>query len=383
MEKKYTEKLAKYIIVLISLCIIATVCWYLRSVLAYIVLAAVMTVLARPFFTMYSKIHIRKFKTPAWLATILALLTVFSFFAAIMTLISPIIRDIFMDISSANLNKLTQNISAPLASLSEWLSNTFTLISNDFDVEKMIIGEIKDMVDVSQVSTMVGSVTSFVANMGIMLFSVLFISFFFIMTPGLVPNIIAAFAPDNIEAEVRSSLQEIQTLVTRYFVGMTVEVLGVTLVNFLGLWAIARMGFRYSIGIAFLTGTLNIIPYIGPLIGGVLGVSLSLIIKYACATSFGLSIGFLPFVLILIGIFTFTQLIDNYVYQPIIYSNSVKVHPLEIFIVFLIAGQIGGMVGMLAAVPAYTVLRVIAKHFLQNIKPISILTSEPKAPAKE
>lgn len=379
MEKKYTEKLAKYIIVLISLCIITAVCWYIRKVLGYIILAAVMTVLARPFFTLYSKIHIKKLKMPAWLATILSLVTVFSFFAGVVTIISPIIRNIFTDISTANLDKVTQNISAPLASLNEWLSNTFTLIGSDFRLEGLFTSEIKNFVDMSKVSSMVGSVTSFVADMGIMVFSVLFISFFFIMTPGLVPNIISAFVPDKMEAEVRTSLKEIQTLVTRYFIGMTIEVLGVTLVNFLGLLAIARMGFRYSLGIAFLTGMLNIVPYIGPLIGGVIGISLSMVIKYACATSFGLSIGFTPFLLVLIGIFVFTQMIDNYVYQPVIYSNSVKVHPLEIFIVFLIAGQIGGMVGMLAAVPAYTVLRVIAKHFLQNIKPINILTSEPKA----
>ncbi|MBP9998600.1 MAG: AI-2E family transporter [Bacteroidales bacterium] len=379
MEKKYTEKLAKYIIVLISLCIITAVCWYIRKVLGYIILAAVMTVLARPFFTLYSKIHIKKLKMPAWLATILSLVTVFSFFAGVVTIISPIIRNIFTDISTANLDKVTQNISAPLASLNEWLSNTFTLIGSDFRLEGLFTSEIKNFVDMSKVSSMVGSVTSFVADMGIMVFSVLFISFFFIMTPGLVPNIISAFVPDKMEAEVRTSLKEIQTLVTRYFIGMTIEVLGVTLVNFLGLLAIARMGFRYSLGIAFLTGMLNIVPYIGPLIGGVIGISLSMVIKYACATSFGLSIGFTPFLLVLIGIFVFTQMIDNYVYQPVIYSNSVKVHPLEIFIVFLIAGQIGGMVGMLAAIPAYTVLRVIAKHFLQNIKPINILTSEPKA----
>ena len=158
--------------------------------------------------------------------------------------------------------------------------------------------------------------------------------------------------------------------------GLICEVIGVSLVNFLGLLIVARMGFRYSIGIAFLTGILNIVPYVGPLIGGVIGVSLSLIIKYVCATSFGLGVGFLPFVAILIGIFVFTQMIDNYLFQPFIYSNSVKVHPLEIFIVFLFAGQISGMFGMLVAIPFYTVVRTIAREFFGYIKPVRALTEK-------
>jgi predicted PurR-regulated permease PerM len=63
-------------------------------------------------------------------------------------------------------------------------------------------------------------------------------------------------------------------------------------------------------------------------------------------------------------------LIDNFFFQPFIYSTSIKSSPLEIFIVLLMAGHIGGIVGMLVAIPAYTVIRVIAARFFGDFKPI-------------
>ncbi|MCQ2136819.1 MAG: AI-2E family transporter, partial [Bacteroidales bacterium] len=149
---------------------------------------------------------------------------------------------------------------------------------------------------------------------------------------------------------------------------------GVSLLNVLGLLLVARMGFRYSLGIAALTGVLNIVPYVGPLIGGVIGVCLSLLIKYVCASSFGLAVGFPAFLAVLLGVFIFTQLIDNYVFQPLIYSSSIKAHPLEIFIVLLLAASMGGIIGMLVAIPAYTVIRVFAVKFFGETKVLRKLT---------
>ena len=146
--------------------------------------------------------------------------------------------------------------------------------------------------------------------------------------------------------------------------------------NLLGLFFITRLGFNAAIGISFLTGLLNIIPYVGPLIGGVLGTILAIIVKYSSITPIGLNVGFGWFVLILVAIFCFTQLVDNILYQPIIYSSSIKAKPLEIFIVLLIAGHIAGPLGMIIAIPSYTVARVIAFRFFSDIKAIKRLENK-------
>jgi predicted PurR-regulated permease PerM len=97
----------------------------------------------------------------------------------------------------------------------------------------------------------------------------------------------------------------------------------------------------------------------------------------------GLNVGFITFTLILIAIFCFTQLIDNILYQPLIYSTSIKAKPLEIFIVLLIAGHIAGPLGMIVAIPSYTVVRVVAFRFFRQYKAISRLIPSEKLITEE
>lgn len=376
MAKTYTEKLARLLYRGIIIALIAAVCWYFRSVLIYLIAAAVITLLTHPIFSLLSKIHFGKLRLPEWVASSLSILFVFALAVGFVSAIVPIINSIVRDVSGANVESLGQAISVPLYNFNQWVIRTFPSVGRAFRIENIVLEQLQGLVNMGTFSSVVGSLASFIAKLAIAVFAVIFISFFFVKQPGLVTKIISALIPDKYEDKLHSSLSEIGKLISRYFVGLVSEVLGVALLNFLGLLIIARMGWKYSIGIAFITGIFNVIPYLGPLIGGAIGVALSLVVKYACATSYGLGVGLLPFVAILVAIFVFTQLVDNYFFQPVIYSNSVKAHPLEIFIVFLLAGQIGGMFGMLIAIPSYTVIRVIAKQFYGDRKAIRMLTAQ-------
>ena len=220
---------------------------------------------------------------------------------------------------------------------------------------------------------MLGSAASIITSLGIGIFSVVFISFFFIKDDGQFTAIVRALVPDKHEEEATKAISDISYLLSRYFIGVMIEILGVTLINFLGLLLIARLGFTAAIGIAFMTGILNVMPYVGPLLGGIMGTALGLVIKYSSTVPIGLDVSFIAFTLILVAIFSFTQLIDNILYQPVIYSTSIKAKPLEIFIVLLIAGTMAGPLGMIVAIPSYTAIRVIAYRFFRHYKAISRL----------
>ena len=373
-NERPVDRLSRYVIKAGTLAVIAALCWYFRSVLLYVILAAVVALVGKPVFAKIEGVCIKGKKLPAWAASVLTLLFIFAALAGIVTTVVPVISSVAKDISAANVSSLAQALGAPLSSLNQWLIHSFPALGRDFRVESLVISELQELVDFGKFSSVVGSLASFVASLAVTVFAMIFISFFFIKDPSLLSKILCAFVPDRHEDNLKSSLDEMSGLVSRYFVGLILEVIGVSLINFLGLWLVARMGFQYSIGIAFMTGMLNIVPYLGPLIGGSIGVLLSLTIKYACATSFGLAVSFPVFLAVLVAIFVFTQLVDNYFFQPFIYSNSVKAHPLEIFIVLLMAGHIGGIAGMLAAIPAYTVARVIARHFFGDVKAIRLLT---------
>ena len=368
--ERYVDKLAKYIIAAAGAGIICAICWYFRSVLVYILAAVVVSLIAKPIMGGLQKIRIKGWKAPDWFLAALTLFLVLTTFFTVLTLIIPIVSGILKGISMSSIESAAGQIAVPLANLNETLRSMFPKLGNDFRIEMMLIGEIHKLFDISAISSMIGSATSFLTSLGIGLFSVVFIGFFFIKDDGLFTNIVCSLVPDKHEKNTERAIADIGHLLSRYFIGVLIEVVGVALLNFLGLMFIARMGFNAAIGIAFLTGILNIIPYVGPLMGGALGTILSLVLKYSSATPLGLDVNFWIFTGILVAIFAFTQLVDNFLYQPVIYSTSIKSKPLEIFIVLLVVGHIGGPLAMIVAIPCYTVVRVIAFRFFRHIKAI-------------
>ena len=372
-SERYTDKLAKYILLAAGLCIIGGLCWYFSNVLIYILLAVVVSLIAQPIMSLLRKIKIKGHKAPDWILAMLTIVMLIVIFFSIITLIVPIVTNIIKGISLESIEAAAKHISGPLADLNTNLRGAFPKLGSDFRIEVVAIQELKKFFDPNVFSSVLGSAASIITSLGIGIFSVVFISFFFIKDDGQFTAIVRALVPDKHEEEAARAISDISYLLSRYFIGVMVEILGVALINFLGLLLIARLGFNAAIGIAFMTGILNVMPYVGPLLGGVMGTVLGLVIKYSSAVPVGLDVSFFAFTLILIAIFSFTQLIDNILYQPVIYSTSIKAKPLEIFIVLLIAGTLAGPLGMIVAIPSYTVVRVVAYRFFRHYKAINRL----------
>lgn len=366
----YTEKLAKYTLAAATIALVGGICWYFRSVLVYILLAVVVSLIGKPLMTLMQKVTIKGRKAPDWMLAALTLIILMVIFTAVFTMIVPVVSGIVKNISLANIEDAARRVAIPLADFNAFLMSTFPKLGTDFRIEVVAVQELHKLFDPSAFSSMIGSAASIVTDLGIGIFSVVFISFFFIKDDGLFTSMVAAIVPDKHEGNAAQAIADIGHLLSRYFTGVLIEITGVALLNFLGLLLIARLGMNAALGIAFLTGILNVIPYVGPLFGGVLGTILGLVLKYSSTTPVGLDVNFWIFTIILIAIFCTTQLVDNFLYQPVIYSTSIKAKPLEIFIVLLIVGHIGGPLAMIAAIPSYTVVRVIAFRFFGKIKAI-------------
>ena len=375
-DERYTDKLAKYILAASGLTIACAICWFFRSILAYILIAVVVSLIAKPL--MGQKISVKGRKAPDWLLAAFSIVIVLGVLLSLITSVIPIIGNIVKDISMVNIENAARGIAAPLSEFNDFLKSSFPHLGDDFKIEVTLLNELQKIFDVSAFSSVLGSAASFVTSFGIGLFSVVFIGFFFIKDDGLFTNIICALVPDKHEETTQKAISDIGHLLSRYFIGVLIEIAGVAMINFLGLLLITRLGFNAAIGIAVLTGIFNVIPYVGPLLGGALGTILGLILKYTSATPIGLDVNFWAFTAILIAIFCFTQLVDNFLYQPVIYSTSIKSTPLEIFIVLLIVGHIGGPLAMIIAIPCYTVVRVIAFRFFGHIKAIKRLIPSEK-----
>jgi len=365
MEKQSNiNKLAGYLINLGIAAAILLFCWYFRSTLIYVVLSFVVSLVCRPLVRGMRRISIKGKSAPDWLLAVVSIFIVLGGLILVVTQIIPVVVNIIRDAS------LLSDMHLPEGNLIEningWVTGIVPGLAPDFDAVGLILNYLKGLTADFSITGMLGSVVSVVADVGVGLFSVVFISFFFVKDEGLFARIVTALTPDRIEASVADAIADIEHLLSRYFVGLIIEMAAVALVDFLGLWAVARIGFGYALGIGFIAGLLNIIPYVGPLIGEVLGVLLCVVLKYGAGV--GLDVNIWMFALIVLAVMLTAQLIDNFVLQPLIYSSSIQSTPLEIFIVMLMAGHMGGAVGMLAAIPAYTVVRVIAGRFFYDKK---------------
>lgn len=380
MEKlTNVEKLAKYLIIVGIIAVVCSVCWYFSTVLIYIVLAFVVSLISRPVARLMGKIRIKGKSAPDWLLSILSIILVIALLLMVILLVIPVITRIINDASLfSNINSSDANFSD---TINKWIIGIFPSLGEDFDAIGTLFNYLKGMLTNFDITGLIGSVGSIVIDLAIGLFAVVFISFFFVKNENLFSNIVAALVPDRIEASVTEAIVDIEHLLSRYFVGLLLEMLGVALLNFLGLWLIARISVSYALGIAFIAGILNILPYVGPIIGEILGALLGMVLHYGAGV--GLDVNIWIFALIIIAIMLTVQLVDNFVLQPIIYSTSIQATPLEIFIVMLMAGHIGGILGMLAAIPAYTIIRVIAGRFFYDKKIVQRLMPDIKKDVKE
>lgn len=363
-QERNVDRLAGILIKVGIFAVIALMCWYFRSVLVYVIGAFVVSLIGHPLVRLLRKIKIRGKSLPDALLTVVAIIIILATILLLIAQFIPVVTGIIHDTSLMNAQDLPYN--SLLDQLDLWLISIFPSLGGDFNLVNFLLDQFKGVLSFSSVSSMLGSVTTLASSLGVGLFSVFFISFFFIKDELLFGKIICALVPDRIEASVFSTIEDITHLLSRYFVGIIIEVLAVAIIDFLGLWLVARIGMGYALGIAFMAGLLNIIPYVGPLVGEVMGVLLCLVLKYGAGV--GLDVPILAFALIVLAVMLFAQLIDNMVLQPVIYSTSIKASPLEIFIVLLMAGNIGGTVGLIVGVPAYTVVRVIAARFFAENK---------------
>ena len=206
-------------------------------------------------------------------------------------------------------------------------------------------------------------------NFTIGLFSVTFISFFFLKDSHILENTILVFVNDKSEKELKKSFEKIKNLLSQYFLGLLLQI-SILLIMY-GI-ILLIFGIKNAIVIAFLCAMLNLIPYIGPLIGAVLMIFLTMTSNLEADFS---SVILPKTIYVMIGFFI-GQLIDNFLSQPIIFSKSVKSHPLEIFIVILAGGTLMGTSGMIIAIPLYTSLKVIFKAFLSENKIVKSITKD-------
>ena len=271
-------------------------------------------------------------------------------------------------LSQVDFTVVLDSIEEPLLKVTRFFSKDGVDIA-DKDFLDVVTESLGAQIDFSKVSNWFTLIAGTIGELLIGFFSVSFITFFFLKEQTMFREFIILLVPSNMEEKVAHILDSVSYLLRRYFIGLLFEVFMVMLLDTVGL-TIVGLKFEHAVVIGLFCGIFNVIPYLGPWMGAALG----LLIGAALHIQADFMAETLPVLGWMTLVFALVQVADNVLFQPLIYSSSVKAHPLEIFLVILAAGSMAGILGMILAIPFYTILRVIAKEFFENMKLVQKMT---------
>jgi predicted PurR-regulated permease PerM len=330
----------------------------IKPVLIYLGIAAVLSLVARPLLGIFRQ----RLKLPNAIAVLMTMSLFILFLFGLISLFIPLVLKQSENLSLLNSQEFKND-----------LQNLFQKINSYFSDRNIDIFEQLKRLDLlsnfNDIPNLFNAVLGGIGSVGIGLFSVLFISFFLLKDTRILHNSLFLLIPESKTSRVSKSLETIKDLLSRYFIGL---ILQITILFVIYSSVLLIFGIENAIVIALLCALLNLIPYIGPLIGGVL----MLVLTMTENLNLNFQTEILPTTLYVMLGYAIAQLIDNFLSQPLIFSKSVKSHPLEIFLVILIGGLLFGVLGMVLAVPVYTVVKVILKEFLTDNKIVKSLTQD-------
>lgn len=356
--KTLSEGILRALAIIVGILLLGYFLYQIQSVLVYIAIAAVISLIGRPIVLFLRKRL--KFNTTVAVITTMAFLI--GIIAGIIALFIPLLVQQGQNLSLLNIDALQGNVENLYRQITDYLGVSSADIEQSIKDSKILAN-----LDFKFIPNFLNSFVGILGSLSIGLLSVLFIAFFFLKDSKLFEDGLLVFIPENKESRLKKSINTIKDLLSRYFVGLVFQILILFIIYSIVLFI---FGIENAIVIAFLCALLNLIPYVGPIIGGVLMLTLTMTSNLGA----DFSTVILPkTTYVMIG-FVIGQLIDNFFSQPYIFSNSVKSHPLEIFLVIIIGGLLFGITGMIIAVPGYTAIKVILKEFLTENKIVKSLT---------
>jgi predicted PurR-regulated permease PerM len=351
---------------LILLALAGFMIWKFSYIIVWVLIAAVLSFMGHPLVRFFDSLHFRKLRIPHALSTLLSLAIIVMCFVALLAVFVPLIIKQAETISKIDVGRLTENLQGSVAWLDQRL-HTIGAIPAGQTIQDFIVEKAGQILSTNNLGIILRDFLSAAGNVLIGIFSVLFIAFFFLKDENLFEEGLLLIIPEKHHAATRTVVDDSRNLLMRYFIGVILEVLAVMLLIAFGL---SILGIKNALLIGFFGGIMNIIPYLGPIIGSSIGIFLGI----TWTLAFGSFNDLLPNIIKMVCVFAIVNFIDNNILVPLIYSKSVKSHPLEIFLVIIIGGGLAGFPGMLLAVPVYTILRVIAREFLQQFRIIKKLT---------
>ena len=361
------DNLIQYIKPLVGFSIIVFMGWYFSDVLAYVLIATFLAMMGAPLVKRLNKLKIRKRSIPHMVSAVVSLLLMIFVFSLFMILIVPLIIKQANIISTINVNDLVAYYQEPMDNLDAFLVQ-YNVINSGETLAIYIQGQILELISLAKFTNFFTNFVSTTGSLFMGAFIVIFLTYFFLSDSTLLKNFILILSPEKYVEDLSKALHDSKFLLVRYFHGVLVEIIIMMTLETIGLLI---MGVPNALLIGFFGGLMNVIPYLGPVIGVAVGSVLAVLSIVSAGEYHMIVFTFFS----VVGVFGVANLIDNFVLQPFIYSKSVKAHPVEVFLVIIIGGKLAGIAGMIMAIPTFTIIKVVARQFMQQMKLVKYLTS--------
>lgn len=363
------KNLPHWYVVTLTLLIIVLSVYFFANVISYILVAALLSFAGRPIMRLLDRQKIKGRGLPRAVSAIVTILVMVVTTLGVLAIFVPLIAIQVNQVAQTDMNEVLRKLEPSLLWLQQQLGYFGMADFNGQSLADYLLARAQSIISFNFVSTFVNNFIGILGGISIALASTFFILFFFLKDRELFQRIIILLVDDTYEDKVLATIEKVKDMLTRYVLGILLQF--VCNFAFLAV-ALGVFGIHNFLLIALLGAVLNIIPYLGPWLGAVVGITIG--VTGHLDMDFGTEL--FPIITKVILIFGIDQMLDNYILQPVIFSKSANAHPLEIFIVILAAGTIGGIVAMVVAIPVYTVLRVIAKEFFNDSKLIQALTKD-------
>jgi len=319
--------------------------YLIRPILIYLSISLVITIILSPLL-LFLKTRLKFNNSIAAITSMSGLILIIGL---LIKSFIPLLVEQARNLSLLNSTELQNSVN----NIIEKYSDLYFTNDSNF-INSIVNSKLFNQIDLSYITDLLNSIIASLGSFSIGIFTIIFITFFFLKDSEIIINKIKLLIPKAMKSNVNKSISQINHLLSRYFLALIIQI---TILFILYLILLAIVGINNILIIAFLCALLNLIPYIGPLISGFLLTILTL--TNYIDIDFG-SIIVSKTVYVVIG-FVIVQAIDNFLIQPILFSKSVKSHPLEIFLVILVFGYIFGVTGLILAVPCYTIIKVILR----------------------
>lgn len=204
----------------------------------------------------------------------------------------------------------------------------------------------------SNITNGIGSIISTMTNITITIVTVPFLLFYCFKDGSKFPEALSKFFPSSYRKEGLKIIKDTSETIAAYIQGQVIVALFVGTLSLIGYWII---GLDYALVMALVVAVTNIIPYVGPLIGGAPAVIIALFTSPTQA-------------LLVIIVITIAQQIEGNILSPLILGKRLDTHPATIIILLLVAGNLAGILGMILAVPTYAAVKTIVININRLLK---------------